>query len=341
MNILFHDKRGFALVTAISVSFLVSILSAAVYTVAHHQLFAARKTREYLKAKVIAEAGANDRYNQVKYNFDGFGTSAEMAYGGGSYQTILESVGSDRARLISIGRCGESEARIDLSLRNFPVIVNADNPDSSLPEMLEHAIAVEGDLKLHGMYDIEGDVAYGDKYTKAGNAGTLNGTAGPTSQKISDWFDVTDYTMHPDTVVWDGSTPLSSYPAGTIVYYNGNITVNSGPVSCCLIAQGDIKITSHVKFNRPGTYPTLVSINGDIDLHGGPTIDGLIVALDGTVSRMSGGGGVEYNIKGAIAAKGDLTFGGGFKLIYDADAVNISPPGAVEQDDRTVVIAWQ
>lgn len=337
-------EEGFALVTAVSICLLVSILSAAIYTVAGYQMQAARKTREHLKAKVIAEAGANARYNAVKYRFGGFGEDPETEFGGGAYQTTLTAAGSDRALLVSVGRCGLAEARIALSLRNFPLLLDPDNPDSSLPEMLKYAIATEGNLKLHGTSTtVDGDILCGGTCKLSGKPAITGRTVEHSPATIASWFDVSAYTMHPDTIVWDGKTDLSSYPSSAIVYCPGNLTLsgNNAVINCCLIVQGDIDVSSHVVFNKPAYGPTLVSITGDIDLHGGPSISGAVIAIDGTISKMSGGGGTSCNIAGSVVVKGDLDFGGGFSVNYDPGLAHFEPPDTVETKDRTVIIAWQ
>ncbi len=352
-------RDGFATITAMSIVLMIAVMTAGTYVVAQNQMQAAKKAREFLKAKVIAEAGANIRYAAMKHAFSGFGTDEAIAFGDGTYQTTVTAIGDDRALLTSVGRNGLSEAKVNISLRNFGKTNTTEGVATQHP-ILQNAITTLGTLTLNGTLRINGDIASASAIVIKGGSGTIIGEANAPSfdgkEKVLsegvgndpvaytfDWdtfLKIEDYINAPDTVVWNGSTPLSSYPAGTIIYYDGDINVNSTPVNCCLIATGGIRVQSHVTLNKPGNLPTLVAINGDIEMHGGPNVNGLIVAMGGTMSRASGGGGTDCNITGAIVTKGALDFGGGFVLNWDG-SLALAPPGTTVVEDNTVVVAWQ
>lgn len=353
-------RGGFAAVTTMCIVMVIALMTAGTYMGAQSQMRASLKTREFLKAKVIAEAGANARYARLKHDFSGFGADPAVVFGGGSYQTTVAAVDADRALLTSIGYCGTSSARVDCSLRNF----GKTNTVAGIPTIhpiLRNAITTKSSLTLHGKFKIDGDVGSATGIMVDGGSGELDGNAsapvisGNQLNKVIsgvcednpeaygfDWdsfLRVENYL--PGAVTWDGTTPLASYPAGTVVYYDGVMNVDSSPVNCCLIATGGFDVQSHVVVNKPpNDLPTLIAINGDIAMHGGPQVNGLIVAMGGTVSRASGGGGTECNIKGAVITKGALTFGGGFVIESDP-GLKVKPPDTVEVKDNTIIVAWQ
>lgn len=350
-----HGDRssGFALITAIGVAMLTSILSASIYLVASNQIQAARKTREYLKAKVIAEAGANVRYNGIKHRFTGFGLEDETAFGDGNYQTelVMNQADANQARLISVGRCGIARARIEISLRNFQHFFTNDHV------VLQNAITTFSPLRITGTVLVNdgGSIASKVLIDVRSNATSIDGGAnaptvsdkhGTVKGAISndpslydynwdDFLKLSDYLGH--AVLYDGKTDLASYPDNTILYVNGELSINTAtPLKLCIIATGDISVSAQCNLQQPGTYPTLVSENGDIDFGGGANVEGLVAAM-GVASTISssGGGNIPVNINGSIVLGGEFNGSGNWCINFRK--VTLIPPG----EDNTLVMAWQ
>ncbi|MDD5704280.1 MAG: hypothetical protein PHR35_00015 [Kiritimatiellae bacterium] len=346
-----QGKSGFALVTAISITMMIAMLASAIYSVASYQVRAARKTREFLKARVIAEAGANARYNEIKHCFAeaDFDTNPEIAFGGGKYQTTLESAGTNRALLTSVGKCGISSATITLSLRNFPKVANASTNTTESAPWEDVAMFTPGTIRINGSpsASVSGDVLCGDLDEKKGWPYEGECTEG-ASGNINEWFDVTKYT--PFAYRWTGtaaalSQAIKDNPAqfdGQIVFFDGvdEVSIESCTLNCCLITAGPISVTGGAVCNGVNGLPTLVSVTGSIALHGGPEITGAIVAVGGSIAS-TGGGSAALNFTGPLVAQDGITFGGSDALEYDADRAEFKPPDSEIVTDNTVIIAWQ
>ncbi len=346
-------KAGFGMVTALGITLLVAILSGLIYTVANHQIQSARRIREYLKAKVIAEAGANARYNDVKHLFADFTLHDWQPFGDGSYQTelIRQSNDLNQARLISVGRCEKSQARIELVLRNYQRFYTNDHP------VLQNAITTFSPMVIKGTVTVlnGGNVASKVSIEVKSTATTIDGganaplvidkhntIAGEINEdpamcdyKWDDFLRLSDYLDH--SVLYDKNTPLESYPPNTILYVQGDITINpNAPLQLCIIATGNISVSGSAVLNQPGTYPTLVSEMGDINFSAGASVEGLVAAMGVTSTIKSSGGGSEpINLNGSIVLGGNFDGSGNWSINFKK--VTLTPPG----DDNTLILAWQ
>ncbi|OPZ71310.1 MAG: hypothetical protein BWY83_01206 [bacterium ADurb.Bin478] len=178
------------------------------------------------------------------------------------------------------------------------------------------------------------------------NAPTVSDRHGTVKRAISndpslcdynwdDFLKLSDYLGH--AVLYDGKTDLASYPDNTILYVNGNLSINTAtPLKLCIIATGDISVSAQCNLQQPGTYPTLISENGDIDFGGGANVEGLVAAM-GVASTISssGGGNIPVNINGSIVLGGEFNGSGNWCINFKK--VTLIPPG----EDNTLVMAWQ
>ena len=298
--------------------------------------------------------------NSIKRNFTGFGEDPAVDFGGGTYQVTLNAVGTDRAQLISVGRCGGSEAQVALSLRNF---ARAETSGGRLaaPKVLRNAVTAVGSMTLGGNIEVNGDIASAVSITANGNAGSVNGNANApaisdkhgqiTGVKGNDasryafswdsFLRLEDYLAH--AVTWDGRS-LDSYPDNTILYVNGSITMASATaLRLCIIATGDIQASGQVTLLQPATYPTLVSREGSIKLTGGSQVDGLIAAMgpSGDI-QTTGGGNTPVNINGSLLVGGDFKDNGNWCIHNSySPTMMLAPPGSSITEDYTVIVAWQ
>jgi hypothetical protein len=123
MSAIFKDagRRGSALLATFGLVLLVAVICSSMYGYSSQQVFTTVRNRDFLKAKVIAEAGANLAYNKVRYSFANLADASlfpETAFGGGTYDVTFTSSGTNQARLVSVGRCGTAEARVSADLFN-------------------------------------------------------------------------------------------------------------------------------------------------------------------------------------------------------------------------------
>jgi hypothetical protein len=215
-----------------------------------------------------------------------------------------------------------------------------------------------GSMTLGGNVSVVGDIASATSITTNGKPeingsgsspeitdkhGTIiGGTSDDPDRYTFTWdsfLKLEDYIVH--AVTWDFSTPLSSYPDGTILYVPGNIKITeTSPLNLCIIATGDISVTAQANLTQPGTYPTLVSRDGSIKLAGGATVDGLIAAMSSSGSvQTTGGGNTPVNINGSVITGGDFKDAGNWAINYAP--ITLLPPGEYASEDNVVVVAWK
>ena len=91
-------------------------------------------------------------------------------------------------------------------------------------------------------------------------------------------------------------------PQGGVMFVNGAVSIASDMrVQCMIIASGTVNINGAATFNNTTTYPSIVSINGNVIIGGGasgPTLNGWIYAMTGSVTAGGGASGC-----GIIAAQ--------------------------------------
>lgn len=357
--------RGFALITAMAFVFLMSLVAAGVLALGQQQLFAARRTRDFLKARVIAEAGANAAYNNVRTNYSRIVnfTGQPVNYDDGVYRVGITTnrvqgvVGNDCAVLVSTGTCGIAKALVGMSLRNFGRQTALGVPQVN-SMILSNAVTSGGALTLTGGATINGSAGSMVKITVKGSS-DITGTAyapviSGTSPAVNDparyTFDANtliDYAAYKAaSVAWDGHTDFASYPAGTIVFCDvgtGNVTVNNSgsTIRCCIISTGGFYLTAHPVLVQTGGYPALISLNGDIDMHGGADVTGVIIAKSASATtKNTGGGGTETNISGAFITAGVYDGGGNWDINFTPVSLTYAP-AKTTSSDGVVPMAFQ
>ncbi len=352
-----RHRGGFALVVSLGVILIVSIASAGIFGLVRQEMHMATLTRDFLKARVIAEAGANAYYAEIRNNFTGFGEQPVTAFGDGEYQVTLTEIRPEWAQLRSVGRAGRSEAVVSMTLRNFLLELTEGGRRVS-PGVFSNAMTAGGEMRLGGNVTVQGDIASADSITVQGNAATITGAGNSPSiddkhnriqggegndpdRYTVDWdsfLRLEDYLAH--AVTWNGRD-LSSYPDNTILFVPGNISIaGGGTLRLSIIATGDISITGQAQLQQPGNYPTLVSRDGSIKMAGGSSAEGLIAVMStsGTIST-TGGGNTPVNIEGSIIVGGEFKDSGRWTISH-GEVVLTPPDDEAVGGDHVVVIAW-
>ncbi len=346
----------------LALSFLVLMVAVAsgVLAFGQQQMHAARMTRDYLKAKVIAETGLNVAYNDIRSSIARAGNyvGAETAFADGSYAVTIEQVGESGdenvrfLRLASLGKCGISEARATLAVRHRHLIGETVNPD--LDKVLRNAVTSGAAITLGGSIYIGGDVASPISIRINGNSANIDGSAYSPSFRGSsggvdgeitndpsryaiNWESILDIDKFLESsVTWDGRN-LSAYPANTIVYFPGDANISgSYTFQCSVIAKGDIKMTGSTTLLQPGTYPALVSLTGSVKMGGSATAHGLVAALGGDGTVTHSGTGAVY---GSVLSVGDFKESGNWSIYFTE--LDIRPPDTTDNSDLVEVVAWQ
>jgi cytoskeletal protein CcmA (bactofilin family) len=124
---------------------------------------------------------------------------------------------------------------------------------------------------------------------------------------------------------------------GGILWVDGDlkITVN-GTFAISIFATGDIEITSDFNQKKVEGYPAIASRDGDIDLSGNGTFEGLIYAKTGDISKTGSG-----LVTGTLVCAGDFYKGGGWSAMSYEDSEPVPPEGYEDPYDDIGVSAWQ
>lgn len=131
LNTIRGSNNGSALVTVMGVILLIAVVGAGMVTLGRQQIYSARRMRDYAKAQIIAESGANAAYSLLKTNFaartnpDNFPLTS---FGDGTYDATVVSVSSNLASITSTGVCGLARAVVRVDIKNYPLATSNGAP---------------------------------------------------------------------------------------------------------------------------------------------------------------------------------------------------------------------
>jgi hypothetical protein len=153
-------------------------------------------------------------------------------------------------------------------------------------------------------------------------------TIAPVSQLTVPSFDVAPYydralafnMVKNGNVHFTGSR--DTIIPGGVLYVNGNFRLSgSMNFTGCIIASGNIDISTSGNISRVYRFPVAVSINGSISYSGSGNMTGLIFAQNGDVTKTGSG-----NVAGSIICKGDFKKTGSWNVFTYQNSAPL-PPG--------------
>ncbi len=308
-----YGDEGSAMVTALLVIVVSMIATGSLLAYSVSSTQRVRQMGDSIRAKAIAEAGANRAYNMLRSNYGARHNSpifSNLSFAEGSYTVIVESVNGGVTRLISVGRFRDAEHRIGLDLRNT-------NHEESGPEYLDYAIFSNGDMRFNGTPPaVDGDLHTNGDWTLNGSYGNVNGKiAAKNSDSIpaphrADW----QATPFPSLSDPDFQEFLAeAEAAGQLTVYNGNQT-----------------------FQGSSSFDGITVINGNLTFRGSGSreVNGMLY-VTGNVTA-NGSGTLELN--GVLLAGGNVTFNGASGVFS-----HVSPTGSSSDPDENahvVVSGW-
>jgi Tfp pilus assembly protein PilX len=218
-------------------------------------------------------------------------------------------------------------------------------------------------IELSGSGEIGADVFSVSSISVSGNAhiyGNATATDGVSAQKttsitgtsITDpvskiTFPEIEMTPYYDEAVANGqvSTSVPSWlttgdgsPSGGIIWIEGDAKLNiKGTISACIIATGSIVSVGKGTIKNYESYPTLVSLTGDISISGQGDYEGLVYAKTGGFS-MSGSG----MISGQIVVAGEVSKSGNSDAFSFVNSAPIPPDSSDSADEDVIGISgWE
>lgn len=115
-----RSERGIALVLALFVAVIVSIMVVSILDLTATDLKVARNLQEELKAYYIAEAGAETAIRELKNDVnwsDGFDNVQFPPGSGGSFTVTISHPGSSLIEVTSVGKIGETSKTVRVTLK--------------------------------------------------------------------------------------------------------------------------------------------------------------------------------------------------------------------------------
>ena len=152
----FQKQSGAALVAVMGIVFLIAIVAATMVAMGRQQVFSAVHLRDYVKAQMISEAGANQAYNVMKTNFAARLDSNNFPptpFDGGNYDATVISISSNKASITCTGLYGSATAITKVDIQNFPSTTTNGAPAPGV-DPYGFAILGGGDLGWAGNSDI-------------------------------------------------------------------------------------------------------------------------------------------------------------------------------------------
>jgi hypothetical protein len=290
MNTKQQHQAGSALVTVMIIIFIVSLTAGGFYSFSASMLRQSETMTDAIRARAIAEAGANQAVRRLLDDFDERDTmdGEETAFGGGSYVISVDN-DDERSTMSVEGRYGDASAVVGVALR--------DAKKSNLPEWSEFSMFTDGTIVLSGTPTINESATLhaNNNFIVNGNWGSIDGAISalnqatieaelPASQVIpwevkpfptldSPEFDILrDAAVskgllieHYGDKVYDKKDPAPNPDTFTIVHGNvefrGSGTRN---IEGILYVTGNIRANGSSTFNIWGT----MMADGEIDLNG-------------------------------------------------------------------------
>ena len=273
---------------------------------------------DIIRAKAIAEAGANQAYNRLREDYTLIHSPEAFPktdFSEGSYEIILTPVDDGRTRVVSIGRYGRAEQRVGMVLW--------DTHHAGIgPDYLNYAITANSDLTFHGTpQDISGSLQSNQEFILSGTP-DYDTIDGKVSARNSDDIPESHRTD------WEEVTfPTLSDPEFQAFLAEAEATGRLDR------RDDDVVISPHDDFDFNGD---VVVIDGDLTLRGSGDreFSGLLYVTGNIITQ--GQGSMAFS--GVMLAGGTTTFNGSSDVIHHNRKLVF---GQEEEPDPYVVVsAW-
>jgi len=297
------ERAGSALIAVMGVVLLIALLAAGMVTTGRQQVYSAQYLRDYVKAQMIAEAGANQAYNLMKTNFAArlnpanfpvtrFDTNSldPNAY----YHAIVTPMSgsaSNQASICSTGVFGRATAYARVNIKNVPIIVTNNTPPLTSPWAF--GMFCNGYVGFNGSSTVLGAI-HVNNYIQCNGSLAWGTPANPAYVECSG---AAGFSVN-------GASTVTGTIRAPVININGTITTPVvGPVAT--IALPTLDLTAYYQTALAnGQVFSATSVNKSVDWG---TIPGGVRWINGSLT-VNGGGGITY--VGCVITTGDMTLRG-------------------------------
>ena len=292
-----HDG-GSALLIVLGVIFIVSLVVASMVTVGRQQVYSTNRSGNYVRAQLIAEAGANAAYNLIKTNFAACTNAANFpltAFQGGTYDATVSLVDSNKASIVSVGIYSSVRARSVMSVQNRPNSITFTDSSQPTDVAYGYVIVSGGDLTWAGNVDFQTSNGWmhANGYFLANGANTLHAN-------VSSCVDI---GMVGGANI-DGNARAPSIHGGTV---SGQSTITNVPVVSlpnidltpyynCAASNGQVFSSSQSLSGTVTPKGGIMWVNGDITFAAGK-YTGCFIATGSLTIKCAGANDVVEHVK--------------------------------------------
>ena len=296
------------------------------------------------------------------------------SYAGGTYDACVSRAGGPLLVVLCTGKFANAEERVLLDLHYEPagsiaakqayectILANGDITWTGDGEFLNDGkVHTNAEFTQSGNGELDCDVyaltdirlngqaggIYADVYSPI-VSGKTNKISGDIYIEPVDVIELPDINLAPyiQHAIANGQAYSNGLtiatgdfnPPGGIVYVTGgDLKISTGgDVSACFISDGDIQLTGQMTHTQVENYPAFVSWNGDLEISGGGSFEGLMYAVHGD-AKVTGA----CELTGSLMCGGDLTKSGG-GAVFSYASVIAEEPGGGGKEQVLALSAWQ
>jgi len=297
----FKSKTGSAIMTVMGMILVLSIVAGGFYSFSAGAIFQTRRLADSIRAKSIAEAGANEAVGFLmqpgyfSYRNDA-SSFPETTFGGGSYAVTVEDVSgtnNSRSRIISVGTYNEVSSAVVVDIRDA-YLEQVEGGDEA--SWRDFALFANGDLTFNGSPTIVGDVHTNNEWDNNGNYSGVSGQISAiNSNEVPEAYRA-DWKLIPFPSLSDPAFQVMVSEArakGQLTEYFGNQSFRSN-MTFNASASGITIVYGNITFLGSGnqTVRGLLYITGDLTANGSGTMTLNGALLSGGFIRFNGKAGV-------------------------------------------------
>jgi len=358
------SRAGSALLTTMIVVITVSTLIASAVMVSSNTAYVNKRLTDRIRAKLIAEAGANKAYSILATNWDARlndNAFPQTEFGAGRFDCSVVPVSTNRAVIYSTAHCGVAISDVILDIKNYGGSEPDDDSGTSETvtiggeelDAYDFAILTGAALSWSGTGVFTGSKIHSNSSLSLGGNGNVNADASShVSISVSGSAQLNGDATAPSlsgTSKISGTKTTAAVPEVPLpaidlaayfteannhgMVYSGPVTINNGdarttPAGGILWINGDLTIPANVNVTGCFIATGKVQFNGNQTKYAGYPA---LVSRDGEVSIQA-----QAVVHGLVyTATGEVKFAGGGTLYG-----SIIATGGLQKTGNSGVIAY-
>lgn len=322
-------NSGSALLGVMIIIFVVSLMAGSMYSFSSNQVKQASRMADSVKARSIAEAGANQAVLVLLSNLNANLPSGNMSLGGGTYTLSVTSSG-DRRTVTSEGTYGDATAAINVAVEESPPEQNA---------WYQQALLSDGNTVFNGQPTMNGNSHANGIFDNKPNK--WDGVTGLISAQntnsipaaIRRDYELIEFPDVSDPIFQDMIADAIAAGSPALATYNGNYAYPTTNYNAVQTVNGNLT------FNQAITIRGVIMVNGNVTFNGNRArnINGILYVKGNVV--FNGNGAVNMPANAGILADGNIEFNGN-NAVYSIVGRDENSGTEYGEDIPPRVVAW-